>query len=169
MENTQNHNDSQHVNHDAASKMKRHAGSIEAWLLPIFAKAPHLPYGGRKFITDVAPWLSLLSGVLGLFALASAGLITMIFSPLLLLGGGVHGISLLITIVLGLISSVLSLLSFNPLREMKKKGWDYAFYSMIIGAISTIVSMILAFGGIGGIIGLIIGAYLLFEVREMYH
>ena len=142
MEQTHNHNETNHGHNDATSKLKSHAGSVETWLLPIFAKAPHLPHGGRKFITDVLPWLSLLFGVLGLFALVSAGLIGMILSPFILLGGGLKGIALFITLLLGIVGAVLSILSFNPLREMKKKGWDYAFYSLIISAISTLVNIL---------------------------
>lgn len=153
---------------DAVGSMKGHTGALEAMLTPLFAKAPHLPQGGRRFITDVAPWLSLIFGVLGLFGLVSAGAIGFLFAPLLILGGGLHGISFFITIVLGIASSVLSILSFNPLREMKKKGWNYAFYAMIISSIGTIISMVLIYGGLGGIVGILIGAYILFEVREMY-
>lgn len=162
MEPTQNMN-------DTVGAMKGHAGALEAMLAPIFAKAPHLPQEARKFLVGIAAWLSLIFGILGLFALLSAGAIGLLFAPLVLLGGGLHGISFFITIVLGILSAVLSILSFNPLRAMKKKGWDYAFYSLIISSIGTIVSMLLAFGGLGGIVGIVIGAYILFEVRGMYN
>lgn len=178
MEHTHTHDGSHHgdhthqsTHHDAKAKMMRHAGALEAWLLPIFAKAPHIPQGGRKVLTDIVPWISLIFGILGLIGLISAGALAAIFSPLILLSGGIHGLWFLVNIILGIAGATLSVLSFNPLREMKKKGWDYAFYSLIIGAISAILSMIFSYyyGHIEGIIGIIIGAYLLFEIRDMYH
>lgn len=178
MENTQNHsehnhsgeghNEHHHGHAHATEKMKHHAGALEAWLIPIFSNMPHLPHGGRKFITDIAPWLSLIFGVLGLLGLLGAGVMTTLFSPLMAFSGGLRSIGFFITILLGIASSVLSILSFNPLREMKKKGWDFAFYSFIIGTVSTLVTMVFMFSGIGGIIGTLIGAYILFEIREMY-
>ena len=153
----------------AVSAMKGHAGALESWLAPIFAKFPHLPQGGRKFITQVAPWLSLIFGILGLLSLAGAGALGVLLAPALILGGGVQGVSFFITIVLGIVSAILALLSFNPLREMRKKGWDYAFYSFVVGAISSLISLVLASGGFGNIIGMIIGAYIIFEVRESYN
>ena len=161
-EHAHNPNEGHQAHHHAAAKMKGHAGALEAWLIPVFANVPHLPHGGRKFITDIAPWLSLIFGILGLVGLMGAGVVTTLFSPLLAISGGLHSIVFLITIVLGIASSILSILSFNPLREMKKKGWDYAFYSFIIGTISTLISMVLMFSGAGGIIGALIGAYILF-------
>lgn len=183
MENTTNHdthnennhghahdnNTGHHAHHETASKMKGHAGALEAWLIPIFANVPHLPHGGRKFITDIAPWLSLIFGILGLIGLMEAGVLTTLFSPLMAFSGGLRGVGFFITIILGIASSILSILSFNPLREMKKKGWDFAFYSFIIGTVSTIVTMVFMFSGVSGIVGTLIGAYILFEVREMYH
>lgn len=171
MEHTHNHTEQNHVHHEneTVSKMKGHAGALEAWLAPIFAKAPHLPANWRKTIIDIAPWLSLIFGILGLFGLLSAGAVGILFSPLIILGGGMHGISFFITIILGIISAILSILSFKPLQGMKKKGWDYAFYALVISAISTLVGLVLTAGGLGGIVGIIIGAYILFEVREMYH
>lgn len=156
--------------HEAKAKMMGHAGALEAWLAPIFAQAPHIPAGGRKVITDIIPWLSLIFGILGLVALVSAGALGALFSPLMLLGAGFSSLMFFVHIILGLISSALGIMAFNPLKEMKKRGWDYSFYSLIIGAISALVTLLtMSYGGLNNIIGIVIGAYLLFEIREMYH
>jgi hypothetical protein len=168
-----NHAHGQHNNahHEAKAKLMGHAGALEAWLAPIFAQAPHIPAGGRKVIVDIAPWLSLIFGILGLLGLLSAGALGLLLSPLMLLSAGFSSLMFFVHIVLGIVSSGLSILSFNPLREMKKKGWDYAFYSMILGAVGCVVSIIsMSYGsGVSNVLGIIIGAYILFEVREMYH
>ena len=162
MEHTHNH-------HNTASKMKGHAGALEAWLVPFFKDVPHIPMGGKKFITMIAPWLSLVFGVLGLVGLLGGGALGVLLSPFAAMGKGSYGIAFLITVILGIITAILSILSFAPLKDMKKLGWDYAFYAFIIGTISTLVTIVLTFNGIGGLIGTAIGAYILFEVREMYH
>jgi hypothetical protein len=153
----------------AVSAMKGHAGALESWLAPIFAKLPHLPQGGRKFLVQVAPWLALIFGILGLLSLAGAGALGLLLSPMLILGGGMQSLAFFIAVVLGIISAILALLAFNPLREMRKKGWSYMFYSFVINAIGTLIGFAFATDGFSGLIGIIIGAYIIFEVRESYN
>jgi hypothetical protein len=151
--------------------MEKTLGKLEMTLLPIFAKAPHLPQNWKKVMTDNAPWLSLVFGILGFIGLFSAGALGMIFSPAILFGTGLRGILFFITIAFGLGSSVLSILSYSPLSEMKKNGWNYAFYAFVISAASSLINMLFVYngGGAGSIIGAIFGAYVLFEVRDSYH
>jgi hypothetical protein len=52
---------------------------------------------------------------------------------------------------------------------MKKRGWNFAFYSVLLVGLSTLVTLVLTMSGLGGIIGLLIGLYILFEIRERYH
>jgi hypothetical protein len=169
-----NHNESHHENHKhhgAISKLKGHASALETWLIPIFAGLPHLPQNWRSVITKIAPWLSLVFGILALIGLLGTGMLGVILSPLLALSAGMSGIGIFITILLGLITSVLSILSFRPLQAMKKTGWDYCFYAFTISALSTIVSILLMpmHGGFGDVVAILIGAYILFEVRERYN
>lgn len=163
------HNDTHHAHQQAASKLKAHAGAFESWLLPLFSNLPHLPEGGRKVVTDIIPWLSLIFGVLGIIGLLGSGMVGMIFSPLVILGGGFSGIILLLTIVLAIACSVFSILAFKPLQAMKKTGWDYLFYALCISTVSMLIGMIAMMGGIGSVIFTLIGAYLLFEIRARYH
>jgi hypothetical protein len=162
-----NHNDSHH--HGVISKLKNYALTFESWLVPIFAKLPHLPPIAKKVVADIAPWISLILGVLGIIGLLGAGRLGVLISPLLALNKGLLGITLYITIGLGLISSFFLLFAFNPLQEMKKVGWNFAFYSLIIYLISAALSMIAMFGGLGDLIGIVILAYGIFEVRESYN
>jgi hypothetical protein len=174
MENTHTHGEHNHTHHehhhDAKSKMMGHAGALEAWLVPLFAQVPHIPAGGRKVITDIVPWLSLIFGVLGLLGSLGGGALGVLFSPMMMLTGGFSSLMYFVHIIIGVVGSALGILAFNPLREMKKKGWDYSFYGLILGVISTIVSIFTMYsGGLSGVIGILIGAYLLFEIREMYN
>ena len=52
---------------------------------------------------------------------------------------------------------------------MQKKGWDLLFYVNVISIIYTIINIILSPASIvSGIISVIIGLYVLFEVREHF-
>lgn len=98
-----------------------------------------------------------------------------------LLTGNIWIITTFITTAIGLVATILQLLAFTPLKVRMKKGWNYLFYGLLLGALSTIVSVIgSAFAAsiysgagavsslISGAIGFIIGGWLLFEVREQY-
>jgi hypothetical protein len=173
MDTTPHHNEShhehQHAHHGAASKLKGHASALEAALAPIFAQVPHLPQTWRKVITDVAPWLSLIFGILAIIGILGSGFLGILLSPLLALGNGIRGTGLFVSILLNLITAILTLLSFKPLQMMKKQGWNYSFYAFIVSTISILVSMLTMQGGLGNLIGVVIGAYFLFEVRERYN
>ena len=164
-----NHNEHHHTHPSAVSKLQNKARVFEVWLAPFFASLPHLPLGVRKFVTDIAPWLSLIIGVLGIIGLLGSRMLSVILSPLVALNNGLLGTVLFITVLLALMSSVLSILAFKPLQEMKKLGWNYVFYGFILALISTLISMLSKFGGLGDLIGIVLVAYIIFEVRERYN
>lgn len=175
METSHNHNEhdhnheSHHAHHGAASKLRGHAGALETWLAGISSNLPHLPEKGLDVLTKIIPWLSLIFGVLSLIALLGAGMVGVLLSPLVVLKNGMAGITVFTTILLGLISAVFSILAFRPLLQMKKVGWDYSFYALIIGTISSIISLLAMYSGRSEIIGILLGAYLLFEIRKKYN
>ena len=173
MENSNNHNEhhheSHHGHHGTASKLKGHAGALETWLAGISSNLPHIPEGGLNVLVKIIPWLSLIFGVLSIIGLLGAGMVGVLLSPLVVLKNGMAGISVFATILLGLICAVFSILAFRPLSQMKKIGWDYSFYALIVGTISSIVSLLTMYGGRGDVIMILLGAYLLFEIRKKYN
>jgi hypothetical protein len=147
----------------------KHMGALESWLAPIFAKAPHLPQNARTSLANVAPWLALIFGILGLFALISAGLFASIASfSFAAMGMGFLPILMFLTLIVGVISAVMEILAFKPLQARKKNGWNLLFYGMVLSAIVTILNLIFSYGSLGSLIGLVIGFWLLFEIRAMY-
>lgn len=158
--------------------LMQHAHGFEAKLEPFFAKFPHIPEGGRKVIADIVPWLALIFGILGLLGLFTAGALMALFAIPALLTGGIWVITGFITTVIGLITVILQLMAFTPLKARMKKGWNYIFYGVLLGALSTIITVV---GGvlsmstvnatsslIGGIVGFLIGGWLLFEIKNQY-
>lgn len=170
----------ENTNQTKESLLKR-AHGVEAQLVPFFAKFPHIPEGGRKVLVDIVPWLALIFGIIGaLVLLGAGGLMTLLAIPALLTGN-IWIITTFLTTAISLVTVVLQILAFTPLKERMKKGWNYLFYGLLLGVLSTIVSVV---GGalaasiysgagavsslISGAVAFIIGGWLLFEVRDHF-
>ncbi len=147
---------------DMQAEALKKMAALEKWLAPIFAKFPHLPQNARTTLVQIAPWLALIFGVLGLFGIFSAGLFVSLLS-LSFLGYGFMGISMALSLIAGLIAAVLDLLAYQPLSHRKKKGWNLLFYGVILSLAASILAFIAnSSGSFGSIIGGIIGLWLLF-------
>ena len=149
------------------AETQKHMGALEQWMAPLFAKFPHIPDGGRKTLADIAPWLSLIFGVLGLFAILSAGSL-MSYLSFSFIGMGMLQISMFISLLAGLIASVLQILAFKPLKARHKKGWSLLFYATVLTTATTILSLLFGYSSLSGLVGVLIGFWLLFEVRGLY-
>ncbi len=149
-------------------KFTREMGKLESWLAPIFAKLPHIPSSARETLVSLAPWLSLVFGILGLGALFSMGAIASLFSPFILLAAGFAGILFFANILIGLLAAVFEILAFKPLQEHRKKGWSLLFYGTVLSGASSILGMLFMSHGGEGILGTLVGLWLLFEIRPAY-
>lgn len=128
-------------------------------------KAPFtIPKGGKDFIVAVAPYLVILCALI-LVPTILAGLgISAVLSPFMMFG--VHyGAALFISMIFAIIALVLEIIAIPGLFAKKKKGWKMVFYSSIV----IFIRNILAFNIIGGIIGAIVGWYILFQVKDRYN
>ena len=149
-------------------KFTSEMGKLESWLAPIFAKAPHIPQSARDTLVSFAPWLAIVFGILGLGTLFSIGAFATLFSPLILLAGGFGGILVFVNILLSLGASVFDILAFKPLQDHKKKGWNFLFYGTVLSALSGILGILFMSSGAEGILGTLVGLWLLFEIRPAY-
>jgi Na+/H+ antiporter NhaC len=152
-----------------AQQTEKKMAALESRLAPFFEKAPHLPHGGRKTLVDIAPWLALIFGILGIFTILSGGSFVSMLS-FSFFGYGFGQFSMLISLAAGLIASVLELLAYQPLLKREKKGWNYLFYAIVISAAAAVFSLIVGYGyGMGGqLLGTLVGLWLLFEIRGEY-
>ena len=149
-------------------KFTSEMGKLESWLAPIFAKAPHIPQSARDTLVSFAPWLAIVFGILGLGTLFSIGAFASLFSPFILLAGGFAGILLFANILIGLFAAVLEILAFKPLQNHHKKGWNFLFYATVLSGVSSIIGMLFMSNGAEGILGTLVGLWLLFEIRPAY-
>lgn len=132
-------------------------------------KAPQLPKEWREFLVKIAPYLAILGVIIGVpGVLALLGLGTFIV-PLGTIGGIVSGkpflgLGYLVNVIFLGVMIVLEALAISPLFKRSKTGWNYLYYSTLLGAVQNIIGF-----NIGGlIIGTLISLYLLFQVKEYY-
>jgi hypothetical protein len=130
-------------------------------------KAPALPVNIKELLVKFAPWLSVIGVVISipaLLALVGLGGIVAITAPL----GGVSGIQAgfgyTISMIFLVATVVLEALAIPGLFAKSKAGWKMMFYSVLVSAVGSILSMNI----VSAIIGFAIGCYFLFQVREYY-
>lgn len=143
----------------AKNTLDKYIDSVETY----YEKLPSLPKGGRKFIVTVLPWIALIFGALGVLgAISGLGLFSQFSSYVNLAGSNVIGVSML-SLVLGLVSSVLLLVAFPGLKNKKEKGWRFLYYSEVVMLVSSIVIF-----SVSGILMTLLGFYILYQVRSYY-
>ena len=142
--------------------------ALERWMVPLFAELPHLPKHILETLVTIVPWLALIGGVLGILSVFSAGVLTSLLFPFALLAGPKVGMLLLIAVIVGLVASILDLLAYKPLLAKKKRGWTLLFYGAVLAILGGILSLAIGYGSMFGMVGNLVGLWLLFEVRAMY-
>ncbi len=135
-------------------------GMMEDW----YSKLPPLPKSWTAVIVKITPWIALVFGVLGVLgSIAAFGILTFL-APFVALGGGVGAATNgVIGSVLALLSSGLLLAAFPGTRDNKMSGWNMLFYSEVVSLVSSIV-----FFTVGGVVGALIGFYILFQIKSHY-
>ena len=130
-------------------------------------KAPFaLPLGLKEFIVKVSPYLVIIFAVMALpVILAAIGLSTA-FVPFTMMGGYGYGwgISAMISLAVSVVVIVMELMAVPGLFKRTRGGWHLVFYASIVSLVGSVISLNI----IGGIIGAIIGWYILFQVKDMY-
>jgi hypothetical protein len=133
---------------------------MEGW----FSKLPPLPSNWRDVIVTIIPWLALVFGAIGVFgSLAAVGALTFL-APFMALGAGVGAApGGIIGALLALTASILLILAFPGARNRKMTGWRLLFFSEVVSFVSGVVAF-----SVFGIIGTLIGFYILFQIKAHY-
>ena len=137
--------------------------SLISYLSDFYSKFPKLSSSVRGIVVDVMPWVALIAG----FLLVIMAAIDLTSSPFVSILAGPVLAYLMLSAVLSLISGVLLLSSFLPLRKKQKKGWMLLFLVELL----FILSPVLSFNLVNIILNLILAGvvfYLLFQVRHAY-
>jgi len=125
-------------------------------------KAPfQIPDAGRELIVKFGPWIILILLVVALPALL---FLLGIGSALMPFGGVGYASGFGLAAIFLIIRLGLQAASLPGLFARKMIGWKLAFYGQLVSFVYSLASYAI----IGGIIGTLIGLYILFQVRSLY-
>ena len=158
---------------------------IESKAAELLKPLPHLPANVTKWISINLWWMTLvgvIASVIGVIVLIAAMLtaisligVTTSFYGYYAVAAPTYtwwGVVVLVVSILFLIVIVaFTAMAVNPLKNMKKKGWDILFLLNVVSAVYMVVNAIISLnflGLISGAIGVAISAYLLYEIRSYF-
>ncbi len=133
-----------------------------------FKSLPHLPKNIMEFIVKITPYLAIFAAVVSIVGGPLEALVGALGSLVTL--NPIYLITMLISSVIAIANAILFFLAFNALKNREVKGWVYIFWSQILQSIEIIVSLLDGRGSslISSIIGIVLGFYILFEMRPYY-
>jgi hypothetical protein len=161
---------------------KKLEAMAEGWL----KNAPHLPLNGQKWLAQNVWWIALIGAIstglgliFGIFALIAllAPPVYVYYVPLVIVSGWAIA-SAVIALVFYIIHGLLLAFSVKPLKDMQKKGWVLLFIALLAQVLNVVIMALLNlfsvniagffFSLIFSAIGIVIGAYFLFEIRSQF-
>lgn len=133
-----------------------------------YAKLPALPKGASDFIVNIAPWLSLIFGVLSILVGVSAFGFLAVLSPFAAVSGaGAYAITGLLSSVVLLVEGVIMVVAFPSLKNRAMKGWNLLFWSLVLSVVSSVLSLNV-YGVVQSVVGALIGYYFLYQMKSYY-
>jgi hypothetical protein len=144
------------------------AADIISSLENVFKQAPKLPENVQETLVSIAPWIALIFGILNILVGVGAFVGSIGLSALALFGGAQAGIIVFVIGVISVVTGALMLMAYPKLKTRQYKGWELLFWADMVSAVTFVLSI---FGGsidLGSIIGVLIGLYLLFQIKGHY-
>ncbi|PWJ59238.1 hypothetical protein CLV98_10270 [Dyadobacter jejuensis] len=126
-------------------------------------KFPAFPENVKEGLVKYGPYVMLFFTVIGLFGLLGA---LGIGGAAIGMAGMSYGIGyhFYVGIITGIITMLLYLMAFNPLRNRKRAGWNLLYYAMLLSLLGSLLQVnIFSF-----IVGGALGFWVLFQIREKY-
>ena len=139
-------------------------------------KAPFkLPESSRKSLAGALWWLALVGGLAQLYLAwrlwSDWHRVDQLVDYANSIADDLGPFFYLVLITLA-VSGALLLLAAPSLKAMKKAGWNLIFYSLLVNVAYGVVSLFSDYGGFsnlfGALLGSLVGAYLLFQVRDHF-
>ena len=137
---------------------------LEKDLEPIFlGKFPPFSESVKEFLVSYGPYFILVLSIIGIFGLLTALGIGGAALGLGAMSPGI-GFNFYLSVALGIVTLVIYLMAFSPLKARKRSGWNLLYYALLIGLASNLIQLNLLAAIIGGLIGF----WTLFQIREKY-
>lgn len=148
----------------------------ERTLVSVMKDIPLLPAEFRKWLATNAWWLVIIGVALSAFSVIS-NLVTLSSPTAAWLDymsayvGSSWKTNLIIGMVVTAVVAVIDAMAISPLKAMQKKGWSLLLLALIVGIVGVVVQAVVT-GSLtlilAALIGLFVGAYVLYQVREYY-
>lgn len=133
-------------------------------------KAPwQLPAAAKEWIVKYGPWISLVLLIIGAVVLIpllvfALGL-TAVTLPFMAAAGTLHSTAFgWFHIALSLVILVMQGIAIPALMKRKLSGWRMLYYAELLSVISSLISVQI----FSALVALIIGMYILFQIRSYY-
>ncbi len=127
-------------------------------------KAPQIPAIWRQRLVTVIPWITLIIFVLTLPAILLVFGIGAVLIPGAMMVGGIGtGVGYTIGLIFLAVTLLLELIALPGLFKHTHQGWRFAYYASLLSMLHNII-----YFSIGGIIGGIIGLWILFQIKSYY-
>ena len=137
---------------------------LEKDLEPIFlGKFPPFSESVKEFLVTYGPYFILVLSIIGIFGLLTALGIGGAALGLGAMSPGI-GFNFYLSVALGIVTLVIYLMAFSPLKARKRSGWNLLYYALLIGLASNLIQLNLLAAILGGLIGF----WTLFQIREKY-
>jgi hypothetical protein len=137
---------------------------LEKELAPIFLdKFPPFSESVKEFLVQYGPYIILILSIIGVLGLLTALGIGGAALGLGAVSVGI-GFNFYLSIALGIITLIMYLMAFSPLKARKRAGWNLLYYALLVGLVSNLIQLSI----LGALISGIIGFWVLFQIREKY-
>lgn len=160
--------------------------TLETKLGDLYKSAPALPKDAKKAIVE---WWPVVALVLGVLQLAAAWSLWTLYdryaSPLVDYAQTIAAYTgvdvgyssfdklvIFVSIAFVVLSGVLMIMAYKPLKARAKRGWDLLFLGVLVSAVYAVLNIFIDGRGVGSFIfnllGLAIGLYFLYQIRDAY-
>jgi hypothetical protein len=127
-------------------------------------KAPAIPNNIQEIIVKFGPWLLAISLVLGFLGLFSTlGILSTSFPAIMARGMG-NALIILISLVLSIIIFIMEAVALPGLFKRKIRSWYLIYYASLLSAVQAIFQVNLLLS----IIFMVLGLYILFQIKNRY-
>lgn len=127
-------------------------------------KAPALPSSVKEIIVNFAPWITLIMVVVSLPAVLALLGIGSLLAPFSFMNGANSGFAYMLSLIFLAASVLFEALAIPGLFKKSRQGWNFVFYSTLVGILSNLVNFNLSSLIIGGLISF----YFLFQIKSYY-
>lgn len=153
---------------------------VENWMAEAFKSAPQLSKRTKELFVQAWPWLALLFGGLQILSLFGAWDVIREVQRreafLNFLGAtNYDGVSIAVmyaSFALSIVSAVMLLVAYAPLRVRARRGWQLLFIVVLVNALSGLLALFIYGQGVGiAVLNLVVVAivlYLLMQIRNEY-